>query len=39
MSKVLNFDPSLNIKWPDVPLNLSKKDSQADYINNESNFF
>ena len=32
-------DPTLNIKWPDVPLNLSKKDSQADYINSESNFF
>ena len=32
-------DPILNIKWPDIPLNLSKKDSQADYINNESNFF
>ena len=32
-------DPILNIKRPDIPLNLSKKDSQADYINNESNFF
>ncbi len=32
-------DPTLGIKWPDVPLNLSAKDSQADYINSESNFF
>ncbi len=32
-------DPSLNIEWPDVELNLSEKDSQAGYISRESNFF
>ena len=32
-------DPTLDIKWPDVPINLSEKDSQADYINIESSFF
>jgi len=32
-------DPTLGIKWPDVPLNLSAKDSQADYIDSESSFF
>ncbi len=32
-------DPKLDIKWPNMSFHLSDKDNQADYLNDESNYF
>ena len=32
-------DPKLDIRWPDMKFRLSDKDTDADYLHDESNFF